>query len=164
MSASVTGWPRLVLIASLALNLFAAGALATALATDRGWLPGLRSHARPGRLIGLPNPRQLRAALPESGQRALDDALRAHGAEIRRRIHDLAAARLEVAAAIRAEPFERAGLDAALARLREREAAVAVATQAMMAELVERLDAEGRARVADLLPPRRPGPRHPGEP
>jgi uncharacterized membrane protein len=156
--ATPAGRARLILIASLALNLFAAGAFATALLADRGPVAGLRRPGRAGQLMGMPNPRQLRAALAEPGDRALDELLGRHGPGIRQRIGDLRAARRDVAEAIRAEPFRRAALDDALAGLRAREAEVAVATQAMMAELVERLDAEDRARVAELLRPRRPGP------
>lgn len=144
----------IVLVVSLALNLFVAGALSTAWVVGRGVAPFWREARRPAAL-GMPNPRQLRAALNERQRPVLDEALRAHGPGIRDRIRQLAAARAEVAEAIRAEPFDRARLEAALARLREEEAAVAAATQGMVTEVVARLDADGRARVADLLPARR---------
>lgn len=146
---------RLVLVASLAVNLFILAALSTAWLGGRGWLPFVRSAERSARLVGMPNPRQLRAALDERHRAALDEALEAHGPEIRQRVRDLAAARLAVAEAIRAEPFDQARLEDALAQLRAQEAAVAVATQGMVVDLVGRLDAEGRARVAELVSFRR---------
>lgn len=148
---------RVVLVVSLALNLFALGALSTAWLGPRPWGRILREGPRPS-VLGMPNPRQLRAALPERDRPVLADALRAHGPEIRRRIRDLVAARAEVAEAIRAEPFDRDRLETAMATLRERETAVAAATQGMLVDVVSRLDADGRARVADLVPLRRGRP------
>ncbi len=148
---------RIVLVISLALNLFALGALSTAWLGSRPWGPFVRIERRPS-MLGMPNPRQLRAALPERDRPVLADALTAHGPEIRRRIRDLAAARADVAEAIRTEPFDRPALEAALARLRERESAVAAATHGMVVELVGRLDTDGRTRVADLVPARRQRP------
>lgn len=151
-----TRW-RVALVVSLALNLFALGALSTAWLGPRPWGRVLREGRRPS-VVGMPNPRQLRAALPERDRPLIADALRAHGPEIRQRIRDLAAARADVAEAIRAEPFDRGRLEAAMATLRERETAVATVTQGMVVDLVSRLDAEGRARVADLVPARRARP------
>jgi uncharacterized membrane protein len=60
-----------------------------------------------------------------------------------------------VAAAIRAEPFDRAALDAALATLRSLEVEMAGTVQAIIADLAEQLDAESRDRLAKLLETRR---------
>src|SRR5918996_5100000 len=103
MSEPSNRW-RLVLVVSLALNLFVLGAVSTAWLASRGWLPFRQRAERPPRIVGMPNPRQLRATLPAPDHGALDAALAAHGPEIRRRVRDLAAARAEVADAIRAEP------------------------------------------------------------
>jgi uncharacterized membrane protein len=139
---------RIVLVVSLALNVFALGALASA------WVlggPGFGASHRPARFIGLPLPRQLQAALPERDHGLLRTTLDAHRPEIRTRIRAIFAARRAVADAIRAEPFDRARLEAALAALREKEGATAEEAHRMMTDLAAKLDAGGRAKVAELI-------------
>lgn len=143
---------RLVLILSLALNLFGAGAIAAGTVADRGWLANTFGfHHRPPRMMGMPNPRQLHAVLPESGRAILKETLDAHRPRFRENLRGLFAARHAVAEAIKAVPFDRERLEAAFATLRDREARVAAAAQATMLDLVARLDAEERDTVAELL-------------
>ena len=152
MANGVSRSTRIVLIASLALNVFALGAFTSALVLDGSRWFGDRE--RPRRFIGMPSPHRLRAALDEGDQRTLHAAMEAHRSEIRARIRGIRAARRDVAEAIRAQPFDRARLDAALVRLRESEGATATEIHGMIAELVAKLDADGRARVAELIPSR----------
>ncbi|WP_119460428.1 periplasmic heavy metal sensor [Rhodospirillaceae bacterium SYSU D60014] len=144
---------RVLLVLSLALNLFGAGAIAASAVMDRGWLAGAFGlhHHRPPRIMGMPNPRQLHAVLPESGRVILKETLDAHRPRFRENLRGLFAARRAVAEAIKADPFDRTRLEAAFTTLRDREANVATAAQATMADLVSRLDADERDAVAELL-------------
>jgi uncharacterized membrane protein len=153
-----TAW--IILVLSLALNCFFLGVHAS------GWLSGhgaslFSRHDHPRRLLGMPHPRELFRALPDSAQPVLKDTMAAHRAEVRERITALAAARREVAAAMQAEPYERARLEAAFEVLRAREADVAAAAQATILDLADRLTPEDRARIADLMPVRGPRAKHP---
>ena len=152
MAASLSKPMRIVLILSLALNLFGIGAITASAVTHDGWLAemvGSRDHRL--RIMGIPSSRQLRAALPENDQAILEQVLDVHRPKLREKLRDLFAARRTVAEAVRAEPFDRARLDAAFAALREREASIAAEAQATISDLIARLDAEGRDTVAELL-------------
>lgn len=143
---------RVLLVLSLALNLFGVGAIAASAVADRGWIASaLGIHHRPPRIMGMPNPRQLHAVLPESGRAVLKETLESHRAQFRRDLRSLFVARRDVAEAIKANPFDRERLETAFATLRDREANLATAAQAAMADLVARLDADERDAVADLL-------------
>lgn len=153
---------RWLLVASLVLNVFLIGGVAAGLVAQHG-VPFFGGHDRP-RLMGLPSPHRIRAALPESAQPAIDAVFATRRQEMRPRIRALVEARQGVAAAIRAEPFDRAALEGALATLREREAAVAAGAQSAIAELASGLDADSRARLAELIDIRRNPDRAPPAP
>jgi len=155
MTANLRKSVRLLLIASLALNLFVVGAVATSWIAGHGWSFGLGAERQRVRLIGLPSPRQLRAILPERDHPALEALRDQHRPEIRPRLRALIEAREQVAAAVRAEPLDRPALEAALAHLRETEIVAAGSVHEMFADLMERLDPESRAKVADTLVRRR---------
>jgi uncharacterized membrane protein len=142
---------QLLLIGSLALNLFGIGAIAADAIMDGDGRGGLFGHGRPPRLTGLPSPRELRQVLPESDQAKLDTLLQANRAQFLQRLEALRAARQGVADAIKAEPFDRAKLETAFAALRERDAAMAAGSQGWLVDLIIGLDPEGRAKVAELL-------------
>lgn len=142
---------RIWLVLSLALNLFMAGAIASYLFVGRD-----HGHHRgaPWRGHSL-HPRVLRKLLPEQDQPVLDAILQAHRPRIRERVKALRDARGAVAQAMRAEPFERRQLEAALTGLRSRETEMAEAAQAMALELAARVSPEGRARLAEQMKPRK---------
>jgi uncharacterized membrane protein len=151
MIGSLSRRMRILLIASLALNLFGVGAIATAAVMDRGGHGGLFGHCRPPRFMGMPSPRELREVLRDSDRVKLAELLQANRAAFRERLTDLFAARQRVADAVRSEPFDRAKLEAAFAALRESEAAMAAGAQGWLVEFVAGIDADGRAGVAELL-------------
>lgn len=140
---------RWLLVGSLVLNVFLIGGIAAGLVVRHG--PPFFGHDRPARLIGMPSPHKIRDALPANAQNVIDGVFEAHRRDMHSRIGQLREARRAVAAAMRAEPFDPAGLDAALAGLRAREAEVASAAHGAIAELAATLDPESRARLAELV-------------
>ena len=146
---------RRLLIASIMLNVFLIGAVGAGLAVRHG--PHLfdGDRVRPPRPFEMPSPRRIRAALPDSARPVAEALFDAHREEVRGKIAALFDARREVAAAIRAEPFDRARLDAVMAALRTREVDVATTVQTIFADLAAELDADSRARMAALLDVRR---------
>ncbi len=151
MIGSLSRPVRLLLIGSLALNLFGIGAIAADALMDGDGRGSVFGHGRPPRLTGLPSPRELRAVLPKSDQAKLDSLLEANRPQFLQRLNALRAARQDVADAIKAEPFDRARLETAFAALRERDAAMAAGAQEWLVELIVGLDPAGRAKVAELL-------------
>src|SRR5262249_25464491 len=106
---------RVVLVVSLALNLFFVSAVVVDAFSPDGWTRsffGPRGGRGPG-LPGLPNPTELRAALPEQDRAVLDRTIEAHRPQFRERFQGIGEARDAVAAAIKAEPFDPAKLEAA---------------------------------------------------
>jgi uncharacterized membrane protein len=151
MIGSLSRPVRLLLVGSLALNLFGIGAIAADAIMDRDGHGGLFGHCRPPRFMGLPSPRELREVLPESDQAKLDELLKANRDKFHQRLDELFAARQVVADAIKAEPFDRGKLETAFAALRERDAAMAAGAQDWLIDFVAGLDPAGRAKVAELL-------------
>lgn len=151
MMGSLSRPVRLLIVGSLALNLFGIGAVAADAIMDRGGHGGLFGHCRPPRFMGLPSPRELRDVLPESDQAKLDRLLQANKDRFHQRLDALFAARQGVADAIKAEPFDRAKLETAFGALREQEAGMAAGAQDWLVDFVAGLDPAGRAKVADLL-------------
>jgi uncharacterized membrane protein len=158
MIGSLSQRMRILVIASLALNVFGIGAIAADAIMGQDGRGGLFGHCRPPRFMGLPSPRELRDVLPEDDHAKLKALMEANRAQFHQRLDALFAARQQVADAVRAEPFDQAKLETAFAALREREAAMAAGTQNWLAAFVAQLDPESRAKVAELLT-RRP-PRH----
>jgi uncharacterized membrane protein len=150
MIGSLSRRMRILVIASLALNVFGIGAIAADAIMDRGH-GGLFGHCRPPRFVGLPSPRELREVLPEADQAKLKVLMEANRPQFHQRVDALFAARQQVADAVRAEPFDPARLETAFAALREREAAMAAGSQSWLAAFVAQLTPESRAKVAELL-------------
>lgn len=144
-----------LLVTSLVLNVFLIGGIAAGLAVRHG--SPFFGHDRPSRMMAMPTPHKIRAALPESAQPVIEGIFDAHRQDMRSRIGRLRDARRAVAAAIRAEPFDPAVLGAALAELRAREGEVASAAHEAVAELAAKLDPDSRARLAELVEIRRRG-------
>lgn len=142
---------RRLLIASIVLNVFLIGAIAAGVAVRHGphFFDGDR--VRPPRPFEMPSPHRIRAVLPDSARPVAQAMFDAHRDEVRGKIKSLFEARRQVAAAIRAEPFDRPRLDAAMAELRLKEVDAADTVQTILADLLTELDAESRDRVASLL-------------
>lgn len=138
------------LVASLAVNLLLGGYL----------LAGMLRHPfrPPNPFAGLPNPHRIREVLPDSRKDVLRAVLKEHRSAVHTAITAMFAVQKDVAAAIRVEPFNAEALDRVLEIYRLRQQEVILAHQHTIADLVGRLDAADRARVADLLkvPPRPP--------
>lgn len=146
---------RVLLLASLALNIV----LGVALLIAAQWSDSPRDGSRGrhgGVFPGLIDPRALRAALAPERQDALDAVLQTHREAMRTHLGALFEARRDVRAAIVADPFDRAALDAAFARLRDAETATANEAQALLGDVLVQTTAAERQRLADLMP-RRPG-------
>jgi len=159
--APANGRPqRRLLIASILLNVFLIGAIGAGVMARHG--PHLfdGGRERPPRPFEMPGPRKIRAALPEESRPIADALFAAHRDEMAARIGALVEARRAVAAAIRAEPFDRTALDAALGALRSLESEMAGTVQGIIADLATELDADSRNRLAKLLETRR-GPDEP---
>lgn len=144
-NARAPGWMKVVLAASLALNLGVAGVLG-GIAWRRAADPAPVAHWRAGPGLGL---RHALAALPEHDRRALHRAWRADTPEARRaRNGD---AMTEVLALLRAEPLDA---DALLAALDAPHARLHAATRSGTALLVARIkamDGAERRAYADRL-------------
>src|SRR5215471_2274574 len=145
---------RVLIVVSLALNVFLVGLVVADAFSDRGWL----GHGRPPRIMGLPSPRELRSVLSDSCQATLEQALQANRPKFHEHLDALVAARQAVADAIKAEPFDADKLAAAFAKLREQDAAMAAGAQDMLIGFISKLDGDCRAKVAELLTQRRKRP------
>ncbi|HET6222811.1 MAG TPA: periplasmic heavy metal sensor [Dongiaceae bacterium] len=156
MAVNRTRLMRIVLVVSLALNLFVVSAVAVDAFSHGGWTKSfLGQHGRGPGLLGLPNPRELRALLPEQDRTVLDSTMEAHRPQFRERFQGMGEARDAVAAAIKAEPFDPAKLESAFADLSTRWGAVSAEAQAMLTDLIGHLSPEGRAKLAQVLAERR---------
>lgn len=147
MSAPLSRTARVALLLSLALNL--------ALLVFVGWHhgpwrdDGRGRHAPP--LPHLFDVRALRRVIPPERADVLKPIFEAHRPEMRTRLHELFAARGDVRRAIAAEPFDRAQLESAFARLREADRATAEEAQAMLAELLAVATPDERRKMSELM-------------
>ena len=148
MSAPVARIVRVALLSSLALNLILGGWLMSRAA----WGPRNLPHAQHATLPHLADLRAFRRALPEARQAAVDRSVDRHRPAMRERVGGLFAARRAVRAAMRAEPFDRAALDAAFAQLRQAESEAAESAQTLMGDVFEAATPVERAALADLVP------------
>ena len=147
MSTSLSRIARLVLLLSLALNL--------ALLVFVGWHHGpWRDQGRGRNAPPLPHlfdVRALRRVIPPEREAVLQPIFETHRPQMRARLHDLFAARGDVRRAIAAEPYDRAALDSAFARLREADRATAEEAQAMLTELLAVATPEERRKMSELM-------------
>jgi len=145
---------RLLLVISLAVNLFFIGAVAVSAIAGHGF--GMMGFGGPHgpRLTGMPNPRQLREVLNDQGQQILSTMLDGRRDAFYANLDAMFEARQAVADALAAKPYDAAKVEAAMAVLRDREVVMATGAQSMILQLASRLDDEQRARVAELLKPR----------
>lgn len=145
-------WVGWALLASLALNLFLAGAIGV-----RFW----REHWRDGSeraMMAGPTAR-LAAVLPESGREKMKAALDAKQREMRERGREFRRTRSEAMQALSAEPFDRARATAAFAEARRKADAISELMQDAMIEAGAGLTAEERKIFRERLAERdRRGP------
>jgi Spy/CpxP family protein refolding chaperone len=146
---------RLLLVISLALNLFFIGAIAVSAIAGYGRMGGLLGFGplHGPRLTGMPNPRQLRGVLDERGQEILESMLETRRDAFHANLQPMLEARLALSQAIATEPFDRAKVEAAMATLRDSEAVLHMGAQNMILELASQLDLAQRAKIAELLKP-----------
>ncbi|MFG1422359.1 periplasmic heavy metal sensor [Roseixanthobacter liquoris] len=143
---------RLLLVASLALNLFFVG-LAVAVAfqetRERAAAPA------PVALDRSPAARidRLAAALPPADAQALRARFQGTLGAIDAAQDASRVAQDKVRAALVAEPFDAAAADAALAQLREARRGLWRALHAVIIGAAGEMSAEGRARLASWVPP-----------
>lgn len=162
LRSRLSGWGRSALFASLGLNLFFAG-----------WLIGARTI--PWGFGPPPSPMQrvserLRYSLSEDGFRIVNDVLRQLETDIARHFRTTAPLRDAVKDALAADKFDQAAFAAALADLNAEVARHSAQLNIRIADVVARLSAEDRRRLAELTippPPLGPGflfPDRPGPP
>ena len=154
-------WLRVLLVASLALNVAVAAGFAWH-HFDRGHDRGRDGH-RPHVMRGtmMPSPRVLRQVLPEERRVVVDALLHEHRKAIRGSVRDVFAARRAVHELMTADTIDRPALERAFADLRARDAEAATAVQAMLTELATELTPAERRALADAV--HRRGPRGRGE-
>lgn len=152
MTALTKNWVRILLVLSLAINVFVLGAAAT------HWLNigdrHMRGRAHPGLIVGLPSPRQLYGVLKEDERTILTEAWRPQRPRLEQHFRDLLAARQGVAQALAERPYRQADLADAFAQLRQRQMDLAAASQGVIIDLARQLDDDGRSRLAGLMRPR----------
>ena len=144
-----------LLIVSVALNVFLVGAMVGGAYRWTTTRPAPPASA-------APHPRTLRAAaatLSDGRRLQLREALR-HTSRINRPlILSAQAGRRDVVAALKAQPFDPAALDAALARTRTADAALRVQIEQAIGGFAAGLSAEERARLVDAMERSAPVPR-----
>jgi len=150
--------PSVLLVVSLAINLFVVGAVASALVLDRCWLPFATECQPTVNSFAMPRPSHIRAAVDDEAAAVLDATLEPHRPVFRERFRALMAARAAVAEAVKAEPFDAEALLATLDDLRERERAVSEIAQITLVDLAARMDPEARERIAELMTKRTRAP------
>ena len=127
-------WPRVLLVASLALNALLIGIIIRGLWGLRTEL-AMRGAGLPAFVATLPADR--REKLREVAPAAPQGSLRALRGELRR-------ARLDAYRAFTADPFDKAAFTAAQKRLFDLEAEVRLSAQRMLPEIGERMTPEER--------------------
>ena len=146
---------KTVLIVSLVLNIFLLGAIAGG--TYR-WVAKQKAEV-------VAQQRGLRfaaAGLPQARRDQLREALRQTRRDSLPLIINARAGRLDVVQALAAPQFDRAALDAALARTREADMAVRARVEATVADFANALTPDERLKLVDAL--QQHGPLHVGPP
>lgn len=142
---------RIVLLASLSLNLLLAATLGGVLWRDHPTAPQERvEDAR-----SLPDPRRIARALPPERRALVRAALAPDREAFVADVRALREAHAGVQAALRAHPYDETALVAALSQVRERERAMAERVHAGLARLSTQLTEIERAQLADSVPQRR---------
>ena len=144
---------RILLFASLAINLFLLGLLVG------GWSQGMRV-LRPDLMqpvVGAPmagdimNVRRLAQTLPPDMRTKLQDAMRAGAPDFRQARRDAMNARRGIYEALKADPFERDQLESAFADVRVADERLRQVSQNIFFEFASQLDDEERATLVKGL-------------
>ncbi len=138
---------RIGLIASLALNVFLIAAGATWWA--RRPPESIEGHAATD--ATLPSPRRLMFALDHDDRVKLETLMKDKRAPMRSAIGELLVARDDLAATLRAEPYDRAAAESAFKVLRDKSESLAAHAQGLILDLADAVDAHGRGRIADTV-------------
>jgi uncharacterized membrane protein len=170
MASSRGRWVPIMLVASLAVNVFVLGAFAAHWFAISFSLGGdsrdalverlRRSQAHPGIVVGLPSPTSILQVLHEDEREHLMTKWRAANPELREGFKRLYDARDEVADVLSEPAYKRVDLENAFADLRARQMELASTSQGLIIDLADNLDADGRNRLAHIM---RPPPERRGE-
>lgn len=138
---------QILLVLSLGLNLLIVGLVAGAVLKD-----GPR-HGRDGRFAEI---RSLGLgpvgwALEREDRREILSRLGEHREELQAGRGELLQVTRDLAEAVRQEPFDRAGVEAALAAQRERVSGLQTFGHELLIEQLESMDSEARANFAEAL-------------
>lgn len=144
---------RITLIVSLLANVLLIAALATT-----AFRHGHRGPGGPDKFGLLLSPRAIAETMHDDERAMFRGILEAHRAQVRGGWRGMHTARGGIDAALRADPFDRTRLDAAFAELRQHGTRTADHVQDAIGDFAEKLDADGRARLADALKKRRHTP------
>lgn len=126
------------LFLSICLNVFVGGLIAGRMTS--GDPAPLRRDSELQRFI---------ATVPRDARPAMRQAFRANRSELQDLNAEVQAARMDAAALVAAEPFDRAAFEAALAIDRERSLTLQAAVHAVIAEAIEQLPPGLRAEMAE---------------
>ncbi|WP_043948694.1 periplasmic heavy metal sensor [Candidatus Phaeomarinobacter ectocarpi] len=154
---TVGRWVKVILFASLAINLFFAGLLIGGPAFRDGPPKG-----GPGAAM-MPNPRMFVEALGPREGRRVQREIRRSVPDLREKFKAVRANHLRVVAALRADPYDPQALTDALGNVREAHTELAASFQEPLATVFGNLTYEQRLKLADALEQMRPRPgRRPG--
>ena len=149
---TVGRWVKVILFASLAINLFFAGLL----------IGGPAFRGGPGAAM-MPNPRMFVEALGPREGRRVQREIRRSVPDLREKFKAVRANHLRVVAALRADPYDPQALTDALGNVREAHTELAASFQEPLATVFGNLTYEQRLKLADALEQMRPRPgRRPG--
>jgi uncharacterized membrane protein len=136
-------WRSVILVISLAVNLFFAGLFVT----RHAFGPPRGPDAMLARLID-----ELGTGLSDPDRATLRDVFGAHEAEIKERSAQAMQSRAGIRAAMVVEPFDPAALNAAVAEASARDLAMRQAVERMLVEAATRVSPEGRRKLASWRP------------
>lgn len=136
-------WRSVVLVPSLAVNLFFVGLFAT----RHAFGPPRGPEAMLARLIG-----ELGAHLSDPDRATLQRVLAAHEADIKERSAQAMQSRAGIRAVIVAEPFDPAALTAAVEEAGARDLAMRRAVERVLVEAAQQVSPEGRGKLAAWRP------------
>jgi uncharacterized membrane protein len=154
--------PRTLLLVSLALNLFLAGAIAASLLTGAAW-----RHFRPGEPPAFHGPlggliASARSEEDKESFREMRRIMRENFRDARPMIKELREARKEAARQIKAEPYDADAVEAAMMKIHEVMGRLSLTTQKGIAAALADASPQVREKFAEhLMRPHR-GRRHHG--
>lgn len=134
-------WPRILLVASLSLNLILVGLIL-----------GAARYNPPPRLAGPPGEfRLLERAMPEDARKALRAEMRRNGAHFKARGEALQVIRRDMIAALRRDPFDEAEMQRVFTAQRTFWKDLGQDAQALMLRQISEMSPEARAQLAANL-------------